>query len=101
MCIESDFNPQIAARMREELSYYEDICYYDKNKKKIVYRSLPDAMIAYNEIQMHKMKQSKMDEIRKKQNNLGDEYDIEWIASFSKTFRQYWKTTHVFIWPEM
>ena len=97
MCLENNFSDKIASRMKEELSYYKDNCHYNEKIHKIVYHSLQEAMLAYNDIQMHLMQQERLDEIRLEQHNLGEEYDLEWVTRFSITFRKYWKQTHCFI----
>lgn len=97
MAVEDDYNPHIAARLREELARFVDKCHYDSETKKIVYHSDRFALQAYLTLQREEMDRHKWIESEKSCCDLGRKALTDWINRFSNKFARYWRRTHLYI----
>ena len=97
MSIEDDFDPQVAAQIQDELTRYAGKCHYDESRKKIVYHSATDALIAYLSIQKEEIELHKWIESEKCHRDLGREAMTDWVAKYSDKFARYWCRTHLYI----
>jgi len=97
MAIEDDYSIEDVKTMKYELERYNGKCYYDENKKKIMYGKMEDAMKAYCGIQEKEMENHKWIESEKAHTDLGYKKIKEWVCKYSKCFRSYWQRTHIFM----
>lgn len=100
MPIEKDFEPPVAAQMQAELLRFSDKCYYDEERKKIVYNTLKCALEAYLTIQREEMERHKWLESEKSKNDLGCHALNDWVSKYSSDFARYWRRTHLYIPPD-
>lgn len=97
MSLETDFEPQVAARVQAELSRFAGKCHYDEIKKKIIYHNASFALAAYLTIQKEEIDLHKWIESEKCHRDLGREALNDWVSRYSDKFAHYWRRTHVYI----
>ena len=97
MSIEQDHDAVTAASLAAELARFGDECWYDPQRRKVVYRTAEGAMRAYVVLQAEQMDRHKWLESEKAARDLQDGSLNDWVAHHSMAFSAYWKRTHVFI----
>ena len=97
MAIQDDFHDDALRTLLAELDQFGDKCFYDEDKKKIIYYRAEDALHAYLTMQMEAMNCHKWIESGKKGRDLGEKELFAWLEKFSDAFSHFWAETHQFI----
>jgi len=97
MSIEQDHDAATAASLTAELARFGGDCWYDPQRRKVVYRTAEAAMRAYMILQAEQMDRHKWLESEKAAHDLQDGSLADWVARHSLAFGAYWRRTHVYV----
>jgi len=98
--LEDDFPADIVKELNGELTEFSGKCYYDPEKRKIVFFDARDAEKAYIELEIRAMEKHKWIESEKFHRDLGDSSLRDWIKNYAENFSKFWRKTHEYILSE-